>query len=345
MSSLASFFASLPAGTGESSITVDQFVEAAGHGVPSAVRAFLAAPATAHLVNELSSEGKSAVEEAARNGDAYVLELLLQSGPPPPAAPHVHQAFHMAVLGGHKEAVQYLLRQERVPVDVGVRNECGQTAMHLAAQRGHAAVLQVLLDQGAPDPYVRQAQGGKTPAELAHEAGAHDCVAVLVAYAPTWRRHVRQLLDWVATDKSTRLERVPGAVYQSHVLVALGGAPGPNEPVMVVAQERPDDEDAMDQSEGEEDDEEFPVVLSQETKPRKLRRCGTDEDAYVFAGLLPSSQDSNDSFSSFSSADGGSGGQHASWCRSSHHGRAQRQWVALQGKPLPSHSFHGEPME
>lgn len=358
-------------------ITSDAFVDAASRCVPSAVRAFLDNPATARLINVLDSQGRHAAEEAAREGHVYVLELLLQ-GCDLPAPYNVHQAFHLAASGGHAEAVLFLLTQQAVKIDVNVLNADRQSALHLAAQRGYHKVVKVLLDKATPDPYVREATLGKTPAEMAVDAGADDCVALLNKYEPTWRRHVLQLLirvisgrekdeRYVANQKC-RLAQIPFALVHSHVLEALAGRGGGRKEGRDGSSASSMEGSDIDADNFESDDEEdFPQVLNQETKRRKVGEEGgrgggggepmieqeEEEDAeegdYVYKGMLRSSQDSNDSFVSSSSGTASGGGE---GLVSSHgrgeggRGRASRKsWVAMKERPLPSHSFHGEPME
>ena len=362
-----------------SSITsTDAFVDAAVRCIPSTVRAFLENPSTARQINVLDSQGRHAAEEAAREGHVYVLELLFQ-GQVLPAPYHVHQAFHLAASGGHAEAVLFLLAQQAVKIDANVLNADRQSALHLAAQRGHHKVLKVLLDKATPDPYVREATAGKTPAEMAVDAGADDCVALLKKYEPTWRRHVLQLLIRVVTgkekegsgvaDQKCRLAQIPFALVHSHVLDALagreGGRKGGNEGGLASNMEESDVDDENLES---DDEEEFPRVLSQETKRRKVGGGGVgmieqeeeevedgeeeEEEDYVYKGMLPSSQDSNDSFASLSSASVSGGGEGLASSRGSRGGGAgggrassRRSWVAMKERPLPSRSFHGEPME
>jgi len=370
-STFSSYLSLFPSSS--SIITIDNFVDAAVRCIPSTVRAFLDNPATACHINVLDSQGRHAAEEAAREGHVYVLELLLQ-GQVLPAPYHVHQAFHLAASGGHAEAVLFLLTQQAVNIDANVLNADRQTALHLAAQYGHHKVLKVLLDKAIPDPYVREVTAGKTPAEMAHDAGADDCVVLLKKYEPTWRRHVLQLLIRAVTgkekegsgvaDQKCRLALIPFALVHSHVLAALagkeGGRKGGKEGGSTSMMEESDVDDDNLESDDEED---FPQVLSQETKRRKVgggggggggmgmigqeeeeKEDGEEED-YVYKGILPSSQDSNDSFSSSSSGSASGGGERGRGGSGGGMASSRRSWVAMKERPLPSRSFHGEPME
>ena len=367
-STSSSYFSLFPSSL--SIITTDDFVDAAVRCIPSTVRAFLDNPATARQINVLDSQGRHAAEEAAREGHVYVLELLLQ-GQAVPAPYHVHQAFHLAASGGHAEAVLFLLTQQAVNIDANVLNADHQTALHLAAQCGHHKVLKVLLDKATPDPYVREATAGKTPAEMAQDAGADDCVVMLKKYEPIWRRHVLQLLIRAVTgkekegsgvaDQKCRLAQIPFALVHSHVLEALAGREGGRKGGKEAGSTSMDESDVDDDNLESDDEEDFPQVLSQEAKRRKVGGGGGggggvgmieqeeeedgEEEDYVYKGMLPSSQDSNDSCSSSSSGSASGGGERGRGGGGEGRASSRKSWVAMKERPLPSRSFYGEPME
>ncbi|KAH9064125.1 ankyrin [Lactarius vividus] len=62
-------------------------------------------------------------------------------------------------------------------VDINVRDEYGYTALHLAADRGNVAVVELLLEQGA-DKTLKDTDG-YTATDLATIAEQHDVVALL----------------------------------------------------------------------------------------------------------------------------------------------------------------------
>ena len=55
---------------------------------------------------------------------------------------------HMAIVAGHLDVVEILIRDASHHLDMKSRDE-GMTALHYAAQGGHVAILQALLDAGA----------------------------------------------------------------------------------------------------------------------------------------------------------------------------------------------------
>lgn len=58
----------------------------------------------------------------------------------------MNEAWEHAVLSGDRETVRALLQSG---ADVNARDRYGQTALMLAAHRGHAAIVEVLIEHGA----------------------------------------------------------------------------------------------------------------------------------------------------------------------------------------------------
>ncbi len=64
----------------------------------------------------------------------------------------------VAASAGHEDCVHLLLRAGAL---TGHADRWGRTALHLAAQNGHAAATQLLLTVGA-DPFIEDCKGGKS---------------------------------------------------------------------------------------------------------------------------------------------------------------------------------------
>lgn len=335
-------------------ITSDEFVHAAANHAPSVVRAFLRG-GTADQINVLDCKGRHAVEEAARQGDVYILELLLH-GRILPTVKHVHRAFHSAVIHGHSEAVALLLRQQAVPLDLNIWTDDRQTVLHVAAHRGHTPVLRVLLTKARPDPHVREALYGKTPVDMANEAGAEECSKLLKDYEKTWRRHVYNVLLRSVWDReigdSTRigncwLAHIPFALLQSHVLDALTGPQdqGINEQAYAMKDFEVDDKCEEEVNVHEEGD--FPSVIREKIKRQKLAKTWSlkakiECEDFFSEGILLSNQDSNRS--SISRAKVLAKKVQAPM-PGKDEGQTSRSWLFLRKRPLSPSSFDGVPIE
>jgi ankyrin repeat protein len=86
----------------------------------------------------------------------------------------VDPVWHRAVVGGDLSGARQLLA---AGVDVNARDRYGQTALMLAAHRGHAALVTALIDAGAALDVT--AKYGLSALMLAVVAGHEDCARVL----------------------------------------------------------------------------------------------------------------------------------------------------------------------
>ncbi len=83
---------------------------------------------------------------AARNGHLNVIKFLLKKNPE-----MIHNKaadktlFQFAVENGHLDIVKLLLKKDSTAIETV--DDCGQTALHIATERGHFAVAEFLLQQ------------------------------------------------------------------------------------------------------------------------------------------------------------------------------------------------------
>ena len=88
-------------------------------------------------------------------------------------------ALHWAAVSGKENLTRQLLLRKIYPrADVHATTDRGKTALHLAAQQGHAGVVDILLDAGA-DPMARS-DGGWTALHNAAHKGHAEVIEVLV---------------------------------------------------------------------------------------------------------------------------------------------------------------------
>lgn len=100
-------------------------------------------------------------------------------------------ALHAAAEFGHAEAARMLLAHGMSPSTPDAR---GETALHVAARHGHGDVAHLLLAAGA-DPGARDADG-LTPAETANGDG-HAALAKQLASRPSPRPARRSWWRWL----------------------------------------------------------------------------------------------------------------------------------------------------
>uniref|UniRef100_A0A8C7MXB4 Ankyrin repeat domain 52 n=1 Tax=Oncorhynchus kisutch TaxID=8019 RepID=A0A8C7MXB4_ONCKI len=126
-----------------------------------------------------NTKGYSAVHYAAAHGNKQNLELLLEMSfnclgdveSSVPVSP-----LHLAAYNGHCEALGVL---SETLVSLDVRDAGGHTALYLAAQRGHAQCVEVLLSHGA-SCHLKERRRKWTPLHVAASNGQTDCLLMLV---------------------------------------------------------------------------------------------------------------------------------------------------------------------
>ncbi len=125
-------------------------------------------------INETNARGRTALLEAAAQGNAQATVLLLEAGARlPPADERGNTLAHHAARDGHAELITVFAE---AGIGVDVINERGETALHLAAERGHMETVATLLAAGA-DPTVLDRNGRSAPLR-AHRRGHTEVVAL-----------------------------------------------------------------------------------------------------------------------------------------------------------------------
>uniref|UniRef100_A0A8C7MDH8 Ankyrin repeat domain 52 n=1 Tax=Oncorhynchus kisutch TaxID=8019 RepID=A0A8C7MDH8_ONCKI len=111
-----------------------------------------------------NTKGYSAVHYAAAHGNKQNLELVSQ------------WEEGLCAYNGHCEALGVL---SETLVSLDVRDAGGRTALYLAAQKGHAQCLEVLLSHGV-SCHLRERRNKWTPLHVAASNGQTDCLLMLV---------------------------------------------------------------------------------------------------------------------------------------------------------------------
>ncbi|CAK9258268.1 unnamed protein product, partial [Sphagnum jensenii] len=127
---------------------------------------------------------------------------------------------HLAAEGGHAEVVQLLLERCST-LDLEVKNAHGNTLLHQATMNGHDKVVQVLLDHAATEfDLDDQNNDGNTPLHLAAKEGHVELVRVLLGCALELQLHA------VNKDENTPLHLAIKGGYLEVVKVFLEHADG-----------------------------------------------------------------------------------------------------------------------
>jgi uncharacterized protein len=132
---------------------------------------------TPGLVSAWSPDGFTALHLAAFFGQEAIAKLLLQHGADAQVAarnPMQVAPLHAAAAGRNLPIVRALLEHGAAP---NARQQKGYTALHSAANNGDKATVELLLAQGADRTLTDD--DGKTPAQVAKDAGHADVAAML----------------------------------------------------------------------------------------------------------------------------------------------------------------------
>ena len=182
---------------------------AAANGHLDVIKVFLTFGAVEHP----KISGSSAVEMAAQNGHAGVVNLLaLKTNV---TVGELHRSLFRAAAEGHESVVRTLAGDHRI--DVNCRYGKGLTPLWIAAARGHQAVVRVLIE--IPDIELNSRNYERlTPLWVAAANGHEGVVRTLAMVKGTHLNH-RNILDITPLSK---------AVWKRHedVVKALVGIPG-----------------------------------------------------------------------------------------------------------------------
>lgn len=153
--------------------------EAAALGRVERVRELL--DADVELARAYAPDGFHPLGLAAFFRQPDVVRLLLERGADVDAVARNEQvrttALQAAAASGDNQSARLLLD---AGADVGVAQPGGGTALHAAAVNGNRELVELLLDRGADS--AASLDDGRTPADLARDAG-HDDVAAAIAEA------------------------------------------------------------------------------------------------------------------------------------------------------------------
>ncbi len=130
-------------------------------------------------VDSRSVDGHTALLNAAREGHAAVVALLLEAGADPRIVDHATMKAtpaHKAAYMGHTEVVRLLVADPRLELNAqGPYN--GYTPLHDAVWHGHTETARVFVEAGARLDL--RGHDGRTPLDLAREYGYPDLVELL----------------------------------------------------------------------------------------------------------------------------------------------------------------------
>ena len=137
--------------------------------------------------------GRSPLHEAASSGNFVITHLLLENGANVNAVDaNGRTPLHMAVIeSSPKEPKEKRLVRRGVVAlllkygaDPNIKDKYySRTPLHYAARDGAVEVVKAMLEHGA-DPTIRDSKG-KTPLDLAKEAGHDEVVQILTSYTPS----------------------------------------------------------------------------------------------------------------------------------------------------------------
>ncbi|MFC1603384.1 ankyrin repeat domain-containing protein, partial [Planctomycetota bacterium] len=116
---------------------------------------------------------KTAIQRAAMAGHKDVVELLISKGADIDAGEV--SPIQLAVENGHKDIAELLIAKG---ADIDVKNETGNTLLHLAAQGAHKDVVELLVEKSV-NINARNNEG-RAPTHLAAQRGQRDMIKLLL---------------------------------------------------------------------------------------------------------------------------------------------------------------------
>ncbi|KAK2161473.1 hypothetical protein NP493_1584g00026 [Ridgeia piscesae] len=163
---------------------------------------------------QLDHQGYSALHYAALNGHKLTLEMILDVGARELLTQEdfgsIVSPLHLAAYNGHLDALNILTCYIN---NLDMKDDRGQTALHLAASQGFSSCCEALLSQGA-NVMVADSVTKATPLHVAANNGHSDCLRVLL-------QHIKDARDIV--DCRDEAEKTPlmMAVAGGHIMAAL----------------------------------------------------------------------------------------------------------------------------
>lgn len=137
------------------------------------------------MLDVVDEKGQTALHKAAVRGDTHTAECLVRAGADVRLAESVHgnTALQLAAQNLHSSIVELLLRPGRGNgnrADPCVRNHRGESALMLAAARGHSYTVACLLKGGAAPDLAAVDDAGNNSLMLAARAGSEPVVELLL---------------------------------------------------------------------------------------------------------------------------------------------------------------------
>jgi ankyrin repeat protein len=128
-------------------------------------------------VNKVDDDGKTVLHDAAKNGDRYVIQYLINNGADISVVDREGKtALHYAAGSGRADAVQWLIDNK---ADIKAVDKAGNTMLHYAAQSGNLDVIEFLIKNDADVNAINR--NGKTALHYAAQSGNVDLVKYLIS--------------------------------------------------------------------------------------------------------------------------------------------------------------------
>ncbi|XP_020833992.1 NF-kappa-B inhibitor beta [Phascolarctos cinereus] len=188
-------------------------------------------------------------------------------------------ALHLAVIHQHEAFLDFLLHFTAGTEYLDLQNDLGQTALHIAAILGEAAITQKLRAAGAGLCVAER--GGHTPLHLACRAGAHACARALLG-PPEGQATQGEDED---EDEQERLDQLECTNYQGHTPLHVAVIHGDTEMVQLLR------EAGADLNKPEPTCGRSPLHLAVEAEAAEVLELlldgGADPKAQMYGGRTP----------------------------------------------------------